>query len=147
MFEKELRKYTKKGYFTFKTSEIFKEKCNAPKNNGGIYLIYKILDNQEILIYIGSSGQRKKDGTFKARIGGMHDRLINGYHPNQFGEAKRIKRQHAFPSQMLKEGIKEIKICWWMTYDNKFLDFPTDIETILKKKYKNSYSQLPDWHK
>jgi len=39
----------------------------------------------------------------------MKDRLVNGYHPNRFGEEKRIKRRKDFPMQMEKEGIKEIK--------------------------------------
>lgn len=146
MFDKELSKYIRKGSFNFKTSDLLKEKCNAPIDKGGVYLIYKVVDKTEILIYIGSSGQRRKDGSFKVRKGGMYDRLINGYHPNRFGEVKRIKRQYAFPKQMLNEGVEEIKIYWWVTYDNDVVDFPTDIETILRNKFKNSFFRLPDWH-
>lgn len=146
MFDAELEKYTTRGSFNFKPSEIFRNKCDAPRDKGGIYLIFKIVDDQEILIYIGSSGQRKEDGTLKVRRGGMHDRLINGYHPNRFGEPKRIKRHNAFPKQMIKEGIPEIKVYWWVTYDDTVTDFPTNVESRLREKYLTSFHKLPDWH-
>src|SRR5687768_12509401 len=96
----ELEKYKNAGWFNFKDSDSLKEKCNAPVDKGGIYLIYKIIDAKEILIYIGSSGQRNKDGTLKIRKGGLKDRLVNGYHPHRFGKTERIKRHKAFPMQM-----------------------------------------------
>jgi hypothetical protein len=70
--------------------------------------------------------------------GEMYDRLMNGYHPNRFGEVKRIKRQYVFPKQMLNDGLEEIKIYWWVTYDNNVLAFPIDIETILKIVFQTS---------
>jgi hypothetical protein len=147
MFSNELKKYRLNDSFNFNYSELLAKKCNAPHDKAGIYLIFKIVDEQEILIYIGSSGQRKKDGTLKVRKGGIYDRLVNGYHPNKFGETKRIKRHKAFPKQMLNEGIKEIKIYWWVTYHNENLDFPTDVETTLREIYCNEFFKLPDWHK
>jgi hypothetical protein len=81
MFDKYLLKYNGKGCFSFKYGESFKEKCNAPSDQSGVYLIYKIINDIEILIYIGSSGRRNKDGILKMRKGGMKDRLIYGYHP------------------------------------------------------------------
>jgi hypothetical protein len=146
MFDTELNKYKTNGTFSFKPSESLKDKCNAPINQSGIYLIYKIIDEEEILIYIGSSGQKKSDGTLKNRKGGMKDRLVNGYHPNRFGEIKRIKRHKAFPQQMQKEDIAELKFYWWVTYDNNISDFPTDVETILREIYRSKFQKLPDWH-
>lgn len=149
MFELELKKYKYKGTFSFRPSlpETLSKKCNAPDDRGGVYLIYKLIGKEEILIYIGSSGQKNADGTLKIRKGGMKDRLVNGYHPNKFGEAKRIKRHKAFPKQMEKEGILELKYYWWVTYDNDISDFPTDVETVLRKKYFNKFHKHPDWHK
>src|ERR1700728_763017 len=100
MFDTELSKYKTNGTFSLKSFDSLKDKCNAPIDQGGVYLIYKIVDAQEVLIYIGSSGQKRKDGTLKVRRGGMKDRLVNGYHPNRFGELKGIKRQKAFPQHM-----------------------------------------------
>ena len=62
MFEKELDKYTIKGHFTFQPLEVFKTKCNAPTEQSGIYLIYKVINLAETLVYIGSSGQKDKEG-------------------------------------------------------------------------------------
>lgn len=147
MFEKELKKYKTRGAFNFKTSDLFKEKCNAPTDQSGVYLIYKIVKGQMILIYIGSSGQKKNDGTLKVRKGGLYDRLVNGYHPNRFGEIQRIKRHKAFPQQMLIEGILEIRVYWWVTYDLNIFDFPTEVETSIRENYHNVFQKLPDWHK
>jgi len=148
MFDTELKKYKDNGTFSLTPSkaEILGKKCNAPDDKSGVYLIYKVVGIQEVLIYIGSSGQKNPDGTLKVRQGGMKDRLVNGYHPNRFGEAKRIKRQKAFPKQMEKERISELKIYWWVTYDNDFSDFPTDVETVLREKYRSKFHKLPDWH-
>lgn len=147
MFYNELKKYKIKGTFNFKSSESLREKCDAPTDQSGVYLIYKIVNGQEILIYIGSSGQRDENGILKTRKGGMKARLVSGYHPNKFGQIKRIKRHKAFPQQMQTEKITELKFYWWVTYDNDNSDFPTDVETILKGKYSHKYKKLPDWHK
>lgn len=146
MFDNELNKYKSSGVFTFKPAERLIDKCDAPNDSGGVYLIYKIVGGQEVLIYIGSSGQRNADGTLKIRKGGMKDRLINGYHPNLFGKTKRTKRKKAFPEQMQIEKITELKFYWWVTYDNDNSDFPTDVERALRDKYFDSFKKLPDWH-
>ncbi|HEX3383911.1 MAG TPA: hypothetical protein VHS53_01920 [Mucilaginibacter sp.] len=146
MFENELGKYYNKGFFTFKYWESFTEKCNAPIDQSGVYLIYKIADDKETLIYIGSSGQRNNDGTLKTRKDGIYGRLVKGYHPNRFGQQKRIQRQRAFPMQMQAEKITEIKIYWWITYDEPHSDFPTDVDEILKRKYCALFKTLPTWH-
>lgn len=146
MIKSELHKYKINGSFCFDFSKPYREVCNAPKDKSGIYLIYKVENDTESLIYIGSSGQRDKNGELKTRNGGMYDRLINGYHPNRFGEEKRIKRNVSFPKQMQKENISIIKIYWWLTYDNVNSHFPTDIETELRIKYLAENQNLPSWH-
>lgn len=90
MFDNELNKYTDSGAFSLNPSqhETLSKKCNAPDNKGGVYLIYKVVGKEEVLIYIGSSGQKNSAGTLKVRQGGMKDRLVNGYHPNRFGQDK-----------------------------------------------------------
>jgi hypothetical protein len=142
MFKEILAKYSIKGEFTFTPTENFEIKCNAPTTQSGVYLIYKIIESKEELLYIGSSGQKTKDGKLKTRksgLGGMKDRLANGYHP-KFGK---IKRKKLFPSQMLIENIPQIKIYWWVTYDTVYFDFPTDVEGQLRKLV----DKLPAWHK
>jgi len=144
MFEEVLNKYKHKGNFSFNATESLQEKCNAPTDKGGVYLIYKNKISDETLIYIGSSGQ-KKNGTIKVRksgLGGMKDRIVNGYHP-KFGK---IKRKISFPIHMKAENILEIKINWWVTYDKNNADFPTEVENALVKKYLEKLYKLPDWH-
>jgi hypothetical protein len=135
-----LNKYLNQGNFTFIIGEDYKSKCNAPKDRAGVYLIYKLIENRKELIYIGSSGQRDKAGRLKIRKGGIYDRLINGYHPNKFGQEKRIKRKIAFPMQMIESKIEEIKISWYVTFDEENFDFPTDIEKILYQNYKTEFN-------
>ncbi len=147
MFGTHLDKYKKSGFFAFHFSKSFKDACNAPDNLSGVYLIFKVVAGNEELIYIGSSGQKGYDGTIKHRNGGMKDRLINGYHPNRFGNDKRIRRHIALPQQMKTEGVSEIKIYWWVTYDEYHQDFPTDIEKILMQEYFLKYKTKPSWHK
>lgn len=120
-------------------------KCNAPSDQNGVYLVYKVDNSREDLIYIGSSGQMK-DGILKTRqsgLGGMKDRIVNGYHP-KFGK---VRRKKAFPEQMTIEGIPELKIYWWVTYDEENHDFPTKVEKLLRKLYFNNYGCHPAWHK
>ncbi|MBF0761710.1 hypothetical protein IR148_11705 [Dysgonomonas mossii] len=152
MFGYILNKYIQSDFFTFQLGESFEQKCNAPKDKCGIYLIYEVLNDCENLLYIGASGQRNADGTIKIRKGGMYDRLINGYHPNQFGfdiknNNKRIKRKKQFPLMMKEFEIGMIKVYWWVTHDDKFNDFPTDIEGLITNRYKSEhYNKLPKWH-
>ena len=143
MFQDKLSKYSDKGFFKFKHTQFLKDVCNAPTKNSGIYLIYHKND----LIYIGSSGQRNRNGKLKTRIsglGGMKDRIVNGYHP-KFGK---IQRKKVFPEIMRKEKIDELIIFWYVTYDYKEnFDFPTDVEKELCLIYKKKYGALPKWHK
>ena len=49
---------------------------------------------------------------------------------------------------MQKEGITKLKICWWITYDGEsYLDFPTDIESLLINDYVLLHGCKPQWHK
>jgi len=143
MFEKILSKYSLKDTFKYRQSENLVEKCNAPTKYSGVYLIF----NQDELIYIGSSGQKMKNGKLKTRksgLGGMKDRIVNGYHP-KFGK---VKRKKAFPENMKIENIEELIFHWYVTFDFiKNQDFPTDVENKLCSIYKNEYNKLPVWHK
>jgi hypothetical protein len=142
-----LKKYKSNGFYDFSLNGSYKDSCNAPSNRSGIYLIYKIIDDQEVLIYIGSSGQRDKNGDLKTRKGGMKDRLVNGYHPNKFDQVKRIKRSVAFPKYMLTAKIDKIRVYWWVTFDDENVDYPTDVETLLRNEYLLDNMCLPEWHR
>ncbi len=146
IFEEILDIYPNNGCFKYRAEEDLASKCNAPRDAAGVYLIYTHKGGSDELVYIGSSGQKDKKGNLKIRNGGLYDRLVNGYHPNRFGQEKRIKRRHAFPIHMTKLNIDEIQIFWWVTYDRLNSDFPTDVEKILETKYLLKKGQHPSWH-
>ncbi|GEM67995.1 hypothetical protein SMI01S_16010 [Sphingobacterium mizutaii NBRC 14946 = DSM 11724] len=67
-----LNKYTNFGFFTFlplPTRKNCFQKCNAPANMSGVYLIYGIGFEKEELVYIGSSGKKTPEGKIKVRKG------------------------------------------------------------------------------
>lgn len=145
-YKKYLEHYEYKGYFSFTRQEELKLKCNAPKDKGGVYLIYKLERSKEILIYIGSSGQRDKEGNLKVRQGGLYDRLVNGNHPKFKGSESSVRKK-AFPREMKNEGIEKIVVYWYVTHCQDNVDFPTDVEKDLTDKYFEKHDKLPDWHK
>lgn len=145
LFNNILSRYKVKGHFSFKPSDSLQEKCNAPTDQNGIYLIFKITDSKEDLLYIGSSGQMRS-GVLTVRasgLGGMKDRIVNGYHP-KFGK---VKRKKAFPEHMRKDNISELIFYWWVTWDEQHKDIPSQIERRLRDKYLMEYNKLPEWHK
>jgi len=89
MFD-ELTKYKHNDHFFFEASQKLAEVCNAPTDKSGVYLIYRLAKGKIQLVYIGSSGQKNKDGTIKtptAGLGGIKDRLVNG---KQFGGSRKV---------------------------------------------------------
>lgn len=145
LFTHQLEKYDRSDWFSFKPHESLEIKCNAPTNYSGVYMIYSYRDNFEELIYIGSSGQMRNGvlTTRQSGLGGMKDRLVNGYHP-KFGK---IRRKKAFPEHMKQEGITQINIYWWVTWDETNKDVPTEIEGLLKNIYFTKHRRHPIWHK
>jgi hypothetical protein len=55
-----MNNYKIKGYFEFTPSESLEQKCNAPTDKSGVYLIYEISGKHRRLIYIGSSQADKE---------------------------------------------------------------------------------------
>lgn len=145
MFEKVLEKYTNNGSFTFIPNEDLERKCNAPTDKNGVYLIYQVVKGEENLLYIGSSGQFRNGqmSVRKSGLGGMKDRLVNGYHP----KFDKVRRKYAFPNQMRIDEIEQIKIYWWVTWDKNHKDVPTKIEGKLKQLFEDRYHKGPLWHK
>ncbi|MFH1739389.1 MAG: hypothetical protein ABIH23_10315 [bacterium] len=81
MLKDRLALYEQRGHFTFRATHSLENRCNAPTDRGGVYLIYNGTDSDDSLLYIGSSGQRGTDGGLKVRrsgLGGMKDRIVNG---------------------------------------------------------------------
>ena len=143
MFD-ELEKYLCTNHFFVKQSADLKAVCNAPSDKSGVYVVYALKNGQTELIYIGCSGKKTKDGVIfirKAGLGGIKDRLVNGY---QFG---RIPRRISWINQMKIEKIEALDIYWFVTHDAIFNDCPREIEKIILQKHLDIYGEYPRWNK
>lgn len=139
MFD-ELEKYKSNGHFFFTEGDVLGKVCNAPKNGIGIYVVYELKNGRIELIYIGSSGKIKQDGTTKVRIGGMCDRLING---KQFGGARKM----TWKQKMASENIEALDVYWYETFDKNNADIPTFVEGVILQRFYELYGRLPKWNK
>jgi hypothetical protein len=148
-FLQELAKYSKHGSFSFKPDQALLHVCNAPTHASGIYAVFSKSKTTapDELIYIGVSGTKKNpDGTLKHRtsgLGGLKDRIVNGHHLYP-----KMPRKRAWPQRMQAEGISELLVLWWVTYDDvSFLDFPRVIEEKILRNILNTKGSLPRWNK
>jgi hypothetical protein len=138
----ELDKYIKKGNFEFSPNDNLNQVCNAPRDKSGVYFVYAKNREKTKLVYIGRSGEVRKDGSLfirKAGLGGMKDRLING---KQFGEARR----NSWKSKMLEDNIDALVIYWYVTHKKEFVDCPKKLESKLLERFSSKYGKLPDWN-
>jgi len=142
MFD-ELNKYLENDHFFFTANDNLNSVCNAPTDRSGVYIVYALKDGKIKLIYIGSSGEVKSDGTLfirKAGVGGIKDRLVNG---KQFGEPRR----NSWKEKLINENIEALDIYWYVTHGESFVDCPKKLERHLLKKYFDIYGELPIWNK
>lgn len=143
MFD-ELEKYLFTNHFFVKQSADLKVVCNAPSDKSGVYVVYALKNGHPELIYIGCSGKKGKDSVIsvrKAGLGGIKDRIVNGY---QFG---RIPRRISWINQMKIERIEALDVYWFITQDAIFNDCPRQIEKIILQKYFDIYGEYPRWNK
>jgi hypothetical protein len=134
----ELKKL-KKGTFELTLNDNLRDKCNAPSDMCGIYIVY----TSKELIYIGRSGRKLQNGSMrirKAGLGGIKDRIVNGHHP-LFGK---IPRRKSWQIQMKKEKIEKLRIDWFVC--DEYTDCPKNIEKSLLMSYREK-GKLPKWHK
>lgn len=136
----ELNSYTHRNHFFYKPNEELSEVCNAPIDQSGVYIIYKLQNDGVELIYIGSSGKLLPNGEIKHRLGGLYDRLVNG---KQFGSARR----NSWSRKMKEEKITAIDVYWYVTYTEKLKHNPVEIEKMLRQKFFSLYGRLPAWNK
>lgn len=137
-----LEKYTDRGYYEINQDTTISRVCNAPTDKIGVYIVYNI--EKKCVIYIGRSGKLDKDGNpivRKVGYGGIKDRLINGH---QFGK---VPRRRSWIEAIKYQGIKKIGVFWFVTYDNKHMDSPVDVEKHLLNIYLSIYGELPVWNK
>jgi hypothetical protein len=139
MFE-QLEKYKSNGHFFFEEKDDLNNVCNASKNGIGVYLVYALNKAKTELIYIGSSGKIKQDGTTKIRKGGIFDRLVNG---KQFDEP----RKKSWKQKLISERIDALDIYWYETLDRNHNDIPVSIEGSIIQTFFDINGKLPKWNK
>ena len=98
MFD-ELKKYQIKNHFSFSKDDVLGKVCNAPKDKSGIYIVFAIINETPELVYIGSSGKMRKNGSIKHRNGGLFNRIVEG---KQFGK----KRKLSWKNKLIEDNIK-----------------------------------------
>jgi hypothetical protein len=138
MFD-ELEIYTQHGHFFYKQDYELSDVCNAPIDESGVYIIYKLKNYNVDMIYIGSSGKIDSIGKIKHRKGGLFGSLVNG---KQFGDVRRI----SWSRKMKKEKIEAVDVYWYVTYNEKVKDNPLEIEKKLRQRYFEIYGRLPEWN-
>lgn len=139
MFE-QLEKYKSNGHFFFEEKDKLNNVCNAPKNGIGVYVVYALKNGRIELIYIGSSGKIKQDGTAKIRKGGIFDRLVNG---KQFDEP----RKKSWKQKLISEKIDALDIYWYETFDKNHNDIPVSVEGNIIQTFFDINDNLPKWNK
>jgi len=137
MIKEFLNKYNSNGKFTFRSDESLSQKCNAPKNAGGVYIVTDTKNDS--IIYIGSSGWICQNGDFKIRKNGIFDRIVNG---KQFDYPRRI----AWPNKMDELNISEIKIEWYNTFNTEIKHIPAYVEACCIQMFFEKYNCLPIWN-
>jgi CTP:phosphocholine cytidylyltransferase-like protein len=141
MFD-ELNKYKENDHFFFTAKDNLSTVCNAPTDKSGVYIVYALKNGKINLIYIGSSGEIKLDGTLftrKAGVGGLKERLVNG---KQFGEPRR----NSWKEKIQEENIEALDVYWYVTHGENFIDCPKKLERKLLKKHFDIYGELPIWN-
>lgn len=129
--------FERKGEFTFKAAETLSQKCNAPKDAGGIYIVTDV--NTKTIIYIGRSGWVCQNGIFAIRKGGMYDRIVNG---KQFGKPRNV----SWKLKMKEQKIEKIKVEWFVTFNEKLKHIPAYVEACCIQKFFEEHNSLPAWN-
>jgi hypothetical protein len=142
MFD-ELDKYENNDHFFFEAHQSLERKCNAPKDKGGVFLVYALKGGKIELVYIGSTGGFDVDDSIwvaEEGLGGLLEEIVNG---TSFEE---IPNSIAWPAQMAKENIEALDISWHVTHDGPFNDSPELVEDSIVETYFEVYGQMPRWN-
>jgi hypothetical protein len=139
MFD-QLNKYKKNDHFFFNSIDSLEEKCNAPAEMDGVYLVYELKNGRINLVYVGASGKRVI-GPLKDGLIGLKESIINGLIP------AKTPRSQAWPVKMLSENIDALDIYWWVTYKGNLKDHPESVANTILNSHRRMFDELPTWNK
>ena len=140
MFD-ELNKYKTKDHFFFKATDSLAEKCNAPDDKDGVYLVYELKNGRISLVFIGTSGDKIPGYAIKEGLLGLYTNFLHG------PDSEKTPRSQSWPVKMLSENIDALDIYWWVTYKNNRGDHPADIKRSIRRKHKAMFGEPPIWNK
>ncbi len=131
----ELMKYKENGHFFFTKRDSLKKVCNAPTDKSGVFIVFALVRERVIMVYIGHSGEVKADGTLAVRksgLGGLKDSIVNG---TFFGEP----RHKGWKKAMRQEKIEALDVYWYVTHNEELVDCPKILEKkLIYKDFENS---------
>lgn len=132
-----LNKY-RSGSFCFKMDDTLRKVSNnTPRNEQGVYIIYKESISFNNIIYIGKTGTISQVGIYGKQ--GLYGRINN--------KQDKVARQSFFTEYMKLNGIQQIIIQWFVTVDEEYSDIPHYIEARIIQKYYTKTKELPLWNK
>lgn len=126
-----LDKYRKQDHFFLTPQAEMQAVCNAPKEEGGVFVVYALRGGSIDMICIGASVEG--ESLYQALVEGLH----KGKEP----------RGEAWKALMDKNGIEGLDVYWYVTQYGTKTDDPAVIEKKILKLHKEIYGGLPKWNK
>lgn len=121
MFD-ELRKYKQTGHFFFKPIDSLTEKCNAPSDKCGVYVIFALKGGRIELVKIGSTN--------------LDENLLDQI----------TKEQLLLKSKFQQEKIEALDIYWYVTQTNQIVDDPNKVMNKVVKTHTMINGKAPRWN-
>ena len=135
-----LETYMYHDSFEFSPTDNLREKCNAPNDCCGVYIVTAYFgDGKQEVVYIGSSGHIEGDELI-SRKGGLRRRIVG--RQKDIESCKLTFRTELWPKLMTRQFISKLDISWYNTGE----DNPLIVEYCLILEYIICHKRLPAWN-
>ncbi len=137
MFD-ELSKYKNTDHFFVSANNSLEDVCNAPKDRGGVILVYELKNGGIQLVYIGSACKVNRNG----RLGktSLYDTILNGH---QFGE---LPRKKTWLNKIKVENIDALDVYWYVTFNSETADIPSYVAATIIQRFFDFNGCFPRWN-
>ncbi|WP_157209195.1 hypothetical protein [Mariniflexile maritimum] len=134
---KALKKYKESGTVFLSKGDNLRAETKSIPNKPGIYLFYEINKNNDVLKYIGASGTMLQNGKFRGQM--MRNRINNKMNSSH-------TRAQFFEKYFKKSNCDLIRIDWFATHNDEFLDLPKYVEANMLQEFYSAFGNLPEWN-